>query len=143
MKKKYVFLFVSISLVIAIVSLSLVGAPDSVEVSAKDKGVVTKARGEDFTVEISFKNTGKSEGSWSVNVVFEGDTWIWKGTTKTLTLDAGSTKTLTWNGMVPENATINSLARLVVYYDDSFKALDWWIQVAPGAELAIQSSNVK
>jgi hypothetical protein len=30
-----------------------------------------------------------------------------------------------------------------VYYDDSFKALNWWIHVVPGAELTIKSSSVE
>ena len=143
MKKKYVFLFLAIALVAVIVNLSLTRATDSIEFSTHNNGVITKANGEDFTVKVTFKNTGKTQGSWSVNVVFEGDAWIWKGTTQNLALNAGSTKTLTWDGMVPDNATINSVARLVVYYDDSYKALDWWIQVVPGAELSIQSSYVQ
>jgi hypothetical protein len=48
-----------------------------------------------------------------------------------------------WSGVVPINATLGSVARLVVYYEDSYKALDWWIRVVPGAELTIQSSAVE
>ena len=121
MNKKYAFLFLSIALVIVIVNFSVTGASDSVVFSFHENGVVSKARGDDFTVKITVKNTGKTEGDWSVNVVFEGESWVWKGTSQNLTLDAGNTKTLTWIGIVPDNATINSVARLVVYYGDSFK----------------------
>jgi hypothetical protein len=143
MKKKLVLFFVSIIMIVGVVvNFSMAGAEDSVVFSSQEKGVVKKAPGNDFTVTITFQNTGNGEGSWSVNVVFEGDSWSWKGTAKTLTLDANAKKTLTWNGAVPANATVNSVARLVVYYDDSFKALDWWIQVVPAAELTIKNSSV-
>ena len=143
MKKKIAFLFLSIALVAVAINLSFTGASDPVEISSNENGVVTKARGDDFTVKITFKNTGKTEGTWSVTTVFEGDAWIWNGIPQNLTLNAGSTKTLTWNGVIPNNAIINSVARLVVYYDDSFKALDWWIRVVPSAELTIQSGSVQ
>lgn len=143
MKKKIIFLCVSVALVAVIVNLSFTGATDVVEISSHEDGVVTKARGDDFTVKVTFKNTGNSDGTWTVTPVFEGESWTWKGTAQTLTLNAGSTKTLTWNGVVPNGAALNSVARLVVYYDDSFKALDWWIRVASNAELAIQSSTVQ
>ena len=143
MQKKLVLFFVSIIMIaVVVVNFSMASAEDSVVFSSQEKGVVKKAPGNAFTVTITFQNTGNGEGSWSVNAVFEGDSWSWKGTAKTLTLDANAKKTLTWNGAVPANATINSIARLVVYYNDSFKALDWWIQVAPAAELTIKSSNV-
>jgi len=106
-------------------------------------GVVDKAQCEAFTVEITFKNIGKTEGTWSVNIAFEGESWTWSGTPQTLTLKPCSTKTLKWNGTVPCDAPIDSIARLIVYYDDSFTRLDWWIHVVPGAELAITSSTVK
>jgi len=106
-------------------------------------GVVDKGACEEFTVKITFKNTGKAEGTWSVNIAFEGESWSWSGTAKTLTLDPCHSKTLTWNGSVPCDAAIGSVARLIVYYDDSFVPLDWWIHVIPGAELTITSSVVK
>ena len=106
-------------------------------------GVVDKAPGGVFTVEIAFKNTGSTEGTWSVNVVFEGEKWTWMGTSQNLTLKSDSMRTLTWNGFVPINASIDSVARLIVYYDDSYKSLNWWIHVVPGAELSITSSTVK
>src|SRR3989304_4255627 len=120
MNKKYAFLFLSIALVVVIVNFSITGASESMVFSSNDNGVVNKARGDDFAVKITFKNTGQSQGNWSVNMVFEGEFWVWKGALQNLTLNAGSSKTLTWNGIVPNNATINSVARLVVYYDDSF-----------------------
>lgn len=143
MAKKYVLLFLSVVLVIIAVNFSVTGASVSLACSPQEDGVVDKTRGEAFTVKITFKNTGKTEGNWSINIAFEGESWSWAGTSQNLTLKPGKTKTLTWNGTVPANATINSVARLIVYYNDSFKALDWWIYVVPGAELIITSSNVE
>lgn len=112
-------------------------------VSACGNGTVDKIPAQAFTVEITFKNTGKTDGTWSINVAFEGEEWIWIGTPQNLTLEPDKAKTLTWNGEVPANGTVDSVARLVVYYGDSFKALNWWIHVVPAAELAITSSTVK
>jgi hypothetical protein len=106
-------------------------------------GVVDKAPSGAFIVEIAFKNTGTTEGSWSVNIAFEGEKWNWSGTPQNMTLKPNHSKTLTWNGTVPASAPIDSVARLIVYYDDSYKPLDWWIHVVPGAELAITSNTVK
>jgi hypothetical protein len=106
-------------------------------------GVVDKAPNGAFTVEIAFKNTGTTDGSWSVNVAFEGEKWNWNGTPQNITLRPNHSKTLTWNGTVPANAPIDSVARLIVYYGDSYKPLDWWIHVVPCAELTITSSTVK
>ena len=92
-------------------------------------------------MKITFKNTGKTEGTWSVNITFEDEKWTWNGTPQSLTLKSGKTKTLTWNGSVPIDAPIDSVARLIVYYDNSFVPLDWWIHVVPSAELAITSSQ--
>jgi hypothetical protein len=137
-----VLMLAAILMVVVILNLSLAGANDAVTCSSQDTGVVEKALGDAFTVTIVFQNTGRAQGSWSVNVVFEGDAWFWQGTPKNLTLAGDSQKTLVWNGVVPTNASINSVARLVVYYGDSFKALDWWIRVVPAAELTIKSSSV-
>jgi len=106
-------------------------------------GVVDKAPGDAFIVEIAFKNTGTTDGSWSLNIAFEGEKWNWSGTSQNMTLKPNHSKTLTWNGTVPASALIDSVARLIVYYDDSYKPLDWWIHVVPGAELTITSSTVK
>ncbi len=105
--------------------------------------VVQKAPNETFTVMLSFKNTGGLEETWSVNVAFEGEAWIWSGTPENLTLKPCHTKTLIWNGRVPEDAPSDSTSRLIVYYDNSFEGLDWWIHVVEGAELEITSSIVK
>ena len=105
--------------------------------------MVDKTACETFTVKITFKKTGKTEGTWSVNIAFEDEAWTWCGTPKTLTLKPCHKETLTWNGNVPEGAPIESVARLVVYYDGSFETLDWWIHVIDGAELTITSSTVK
>ena len=143
MKKKQGLFFVSVVVLVAVVvNFSLASANDSVVFSSHETGVVQKGRGDAFTITITFENTGKDDGSWAVNVVFEGGSWSWKGTSKTLTLDENEKKTLVWNGAVPANAAINSVARLVVYYDDGFKALDWWIRVVPASELNIKTSSV-
>jgi len=111
--------------------------------SACASGVVDKRAGGGFTVEITFKNAGTAGGTWSVNVAFEGEQWAWTGTAQTLILAAGSKKTLIWDGTVPATAPAESVARLVVYYDDAFVALNWWIHVVPSVELSISSSLVR
>jgi hypothetical protein len=50
---------------------------------------------------------------------------------------------LTWSGNTPEDAPIDSTARLIVYYNDSFVPLDWWIHIVSGSELTITFSTVK
>jgi hypothetical protein len=144
MAKKYALLFLIAVLVFAIVNLSVTDIGNSLTFAHnQEDGVVDKAAGEAFTVKITFKNIGKTEGNWSVNIAFEDNCWSQVGTPQNLVLQPGETATLTWDGAVPANATINSMARLVVYYDDSFKALNWWIHVVPGAELCIKSSTVE
>jgi hypothetical protein len=106
-------------------------------------GIVDKTPCEAFVVKVSFKNTGRSNGTWSVNIAFEGESWTWSGTPQNLTLKPNHWKILTWNGIVPCDAPVGSVARLVVYYNDSFVALDWWIHVVSSAELAITSSTVE
>lgn len=39
----------------------------------EDGGVVDKTPCEAFIVKITFKNTGTTEGTWSVNIAFEGE----------------------------------------------------------------------
>ena len=144
MAKKYVLLFLVAVLAVVIVSFSLSGTGDSlVFAHSQDCSTVDKAAGDAFTVKISFKNTGKTTGTWSINIAFEDSVWSQVGTPQNLTLTPGQTETLEWNGVVPENATVGSVARLVVYYNDSYKALNWWIHVVPGAELTIKSSIVE
>jgi hypothetical protein len=140
--KKHGLLIVSIALLVVVLNFSTTGATNSISFSSHERGVVDKATDDNFTVKISFKNTGHAEGEWSVNVVFEGDSWSWKGTPQSLALSAGAEETLKWTGTVPAGAALGSVARLVVYYDDAFKALDWWIHVVQGAELSIRSSSV-
>jgi hypothetical protein len=144
MAKKYALLFLVAVLVVVIINFSVSDTGDSlVFAHSQQDGIVDKAAGDAFTVKITFKNTGKTEGTWSINIAFEDDSWSQVGTPQNLTLKPGKTETLTWNGVVPANATVGSVARLVVYYDDGFKALNWWIHVVPGAELSIKWSIVE
>jgi hypothetical protein len=144
MAKRYALLFLVAVLVIAAVNFSVTETSSPLVFAHNQQdGVIDKAAGDAFKVKITFKNTGKAEGSWSVNIAFEDAVWSQVGVAQNLTLESGETKTLTWNGVVPANATVGSVARLVVYYDDSFKALNWWIHVVPGAELTIKSSSVE
>ncbi len=144
MAKKYALLFLIAVLVFVVVNLSVTDVNTSLTFAHdQEEGVVDKAAGEAFTVKITFKNTGKAEGNWGVNIAFEDNSWSQVGTPQNLVLQPGKTETLTWDGVVPADATVNSMARLVVYYDDSFKALNWWIRVVPGAELCIESSTVE
>ncbi len=129
-------------LALVALNFAVAGATDNMTISSQNTGVVLKSVGDSFTVSITFQNTGTTDGTWSVTAVFEGD-WIWKGTTKTLTLNPNEKKTLVWTGTVPNNVQINSIARLVVYYDNGYKVLDWWIQVAGNAQLSVQSSSVQ
>ena len=124
MAKKYALLFLIAVLVFIVVNLSVTDISHSLTfANNQEDGIVNKAAGEAFTVKITFKNTGNTEGNWSINIAFEDDSGSQTGTPQNLVLKPGKTTTLTWNGTVPANATINSMARLVVYYDDSFEAL--------------------
>jgi hypothetical protein len=144
MAKRYAVLFLVAVLMVVAVTFSVTDTSSSLTFATnQNESIVKKAAGDAFTVKITFKNTGKTGGSWSVNIAFEDKSWVQVGAPQNLTLEAGETETLTWNGVVPANATVGSVARLVVYYDDSFKALSWWIQVVPGAELTIKSSSVE
>jgi hypothetical protein len=142
--KKLAILALAVATLIIVAGLSSAGSSNSLTVCEPPcKGVVDKRPKENFVVEITFKNTGTDDGTWSVNTAFEGEKWTWTGKAKELTLDSNDKKTLTWEGTVPANASVGSVARLVVYYNDSFQALDWWIHVVPGAELSITSSTVR
>ena len=144
MAKKYALLFLVALLLVVAVNFSVSNTGNSLVFAHNQQdGVVDKAAGDDFTVKITFKNTGSTEGNWSVNITFEDEVWSQVGTPQNLTLKSGETETLTWTGVVPANATVDSVARLGVYYNDSFKALNWWIHVVPGAELSIRSSSVE
>ncbi len=138
-------LFLPIALlvvVIAIFALSDTGG-SLVFANNHDRSIVDKATGDEFKVKIAFKNTGKTEGTWDINMAFEDSSWSKIGTPHSLTLNPGQTETLVWEGIVPVDAPIGSVARLVLYYDDSFKPLNWWIHVVPDAELCIKSSIVE
>ena len=145
MAKKYGVLLLVAVLAVVIVNLSTNDTAEELLVFADNNecSTVDKAAGDAFTVKITFENTGKTEGIWSVNIAFEDNSWSQVGTPQNLMLMPGQNETLIWNGVVPANATVGSVARLVVYYDDSYKALDWRIHVVPGAELAIKSSIVE
>ena len=131
-------------MVIATIYFSLI-EPDTSLVFAHNQKeeVVNKSPGDTFMVSITFKNRGETEGNWSINIAFEAESWSQVGTAQNLTLKPAKTRTLVWKGAVPDNAIADSMARLVVYYNDSFEPLDWWIHVVPGAELTIESSSVK
>jgi hypothetical protein len=144
--KRRILLSSAVTTIIVLVVLSTSGLDSSSIASlacSSSKGIVDKAPSEDFTVEITFKNNGKSEGNWSVNIAFEGESWSWSATPQTLVLKPSDKKTLTWKGKTPEYAPIDSTARLIVYYDDSFVPLDWWIHIVSGSELTITLSIVK
>ncbi len=142
--RKFIPVWLAVAVLIAMAGFSSVGVGSQLNcLPPPIGGTVNKAPDGIFMVEISFKNTGQTEGTWSVNVVFESETWAWKGTAQILTLKAGNRKMLVWNGTVPTDAPIDSTARLVVYYSDTCTTLDWWIHVVPAAELAITDSTVR
>jgi hypothetical protein len=142
--RKFAFLWVAVAVLVAMSGFSNVGVSEQLTLCLPTSGgVVDKTPGGAFTVEIGFRNVGATEGTWSVNVDFESKSWSWVGVPQVLTLKYDARKTLTWNGSVPVNAPTDSMARLVVYYDDSVKPLEWWIHVVPAAELAITDSVVK
>ncbi|MCK4313465.1 hypothetical protein KAW04_01740 [Candidatus Bathyarchaeota archaeon] len=144
MKKRSALLSLAVAILIVMGNfLAICSDSHPLACLACEGGVVDKTPCEIFTVTITFKNTGKTEGSWSINIAFEDEAWSWSGTPQTLTLKRCHKKTLTWTGTVPEDAPIGSVARLIVYFDDSFEPLGWWIHVIDGAELTITSSMVK
>jgi len=144
MRKRFALLSLTVATLIIMVGLSAIGSDNqSLSCLACEGGVVDKTPCEAFVVKIAFKNTGKTEGTWSVNIAFERESWTWSGTPQTLTLKPCETKALKWKGSVPCDASIGSVARLIVYYNDSFTPLDWWIHVVPSAELTIASSVVE
>ncbi|MBX5327759.1 MAG: hypothetical protein QHH18_02645 [Candidatus Bathyarchaeota archaeon] len=144
-KKLMLCSFSSVTLIIVLLGSLFNSSSQSLACLAcgSEGGVVDKAPCEAFTVRITFKNTGKVEGTWLINIAFEGNAWTWSGTRQTLTLKPSKTRTLSWNGNVPCDAPVDSVARLVVYYNDSYTALNWWIHVISGAELSITSSTVE
>jgi len=144
--KRLTLLPLAVATLIVVAVFSVIGS-DSQSLACLacggDRGVVDKAPCEAFNVKITFKNTGSTEGTWSVNIAFESESWTWSGTSQILTLRSCKTKTLTWNDSVPCDAPVGSVARLIVYYNDSYIALNWWIHVVSNAELTITSSTVE
>lgn len=90
-------------------------------------GTVDKTPGESFMVKIRFRNAGTIADTWKIAITFESNNWTWKSVERSLELDTGEKKTLIWEGKVPDNADLDSVGRLIVYYDDEFIALNWWI----------------
>ena len=77
MIKKTVFLSLSLVTIVFLAGFFALGSESqSLSCSACDIGVVDKKPREGFDVEITFKNSGTSKGTWSVNIAFEGDVWI-------------------------------------------------------------------
>lgn len=144
MKLELMVSTVAIALVLAFFGLIPVGHETSpLSLTSNTKGAVDKAQGQNFTVIITFENTGKTAGSWNISVTFEGDMWIWTASPQSLTLNAGQSRALTWKGTIPDNAPIDTMARLVAYYNDESKALDWWIRIVPDARLTITGTMVR
>ncbi len=134
-------------ILLALGTLSLVHVPQptraaSLDPEAECEGMIDKKQSEAFFVKITFRNTGMIEGTWRIAVTFESESWNWKSEQKLITLEPDEKETLAWKGEVPGDATIGSVSRLVVYYDDMFVALNWWIHVIPNAELSIVGSKV-
>ncbi len=117
-------------------------ATPSLDVETACGGVVDKKPGESFIVKISFKNKGTIEGTWEVAVTFEGEEWYWQGEKKAFALRQSESRILRWEGKVPDTASEGSIARLIVYYDNEFMPLKWWIHVVGYADLCIVCSNV-
>lgn len=105
-------------------------------------GTVDKKPGDSFTIKITFKNKGTTKGEWKITTTFEGEDWIWEGEEKLLILKPCKGETLMWEGTVPEDAAVDSVARLIVYHENDFTPLNWWIHVMPDPELSIVWSKV-
>lgn len=134
-----------IALALGALSTSYLFAPiqaDSLGMETRCGGTVDKRPGEPLQVEITFRNKGTTEGIWHVAVAFESDDWNWAGQQEELALEPDEKETLTWEGTVSEEAVVGSTARLIVYFNNDFVALNWWIHIVSGAELAIVGSKV-
>jgi len=71
MKKRFALLSLALITIIVTVSFSSMGTDDQSLACLACGGVVDKTACETFTVKITFKNTGKTEGTWSVNIAFK------------------------------------------------------------------------
>lgn len=141
---KFAGLWFLLAVLIAMSGLSSVGVFSELACATHPTSdVVRKTPGASFTAEIAFRNTGETEGSWSVNAALECESWTWKGTSQSLTLRPGGKKTLSWNGTIPTDAQIDSTARLIVYYGNTQLALNWWINVIQAAELSVTGSILR
>ncbi|TRO47857.1 hypothetical protein E2P47_03780, partial [Candidatus Bathyarchaeota archaeon] len=94
MKKNLILIVLLALLIASIINLSFTNAMDSLEFGKTQKEVVKKVQGETFIVEIEFKNVGKTEGQWNVNIVFEGDEWIQKRNSQSIELEPNERNTL-------------------------------------------------
>lgn len=145
MSRKYLAIGVVVLLIsgsLGVACLFQLTQAESLNIDLRCGGTVEKRVGEVFTVRIAFKNKGTGEGTWRVSVAFEGEDWTWKGEQQHLSLGSQERETLSWEGTVPDNAAVDSIARLIVYYDNEFIRQHWWIHVAPSPELAILHSQV-
>lgn len=145
MQKKAIAIVITILSVLGTLSpvylfKSTLASPLDMKVDCR--GTVDKRPCESFIIKITFKNKGSAEGEWETAVTFEGHDWIWKGEKKLLNLKPYEKKILDWEGDVPEDAAVDSVARLIAYHDNDFVALNWWIHVIPSAELHIINSIV-
>jgi len=67
--KRLALLSLALITIVVTLSFSSMGSDNqSLACLACMCGVVDKAAQESFTVKITFKNTGKTEGTWSVNI---------------------------------------------------------------------------
>ena len=145
MSRKFLAIGVTVLLISISLGLAYLFQPtqaESLNVDPRCEGTVDKRVGEVFAVNVAFKNKGPGKGTWSVSVAFEGEDWTWIGEQQQLRLESQERETLSWEGTVPDNATVDSLARLIVYYDNNFVRQNWWIHVTPSPELAILHSQV-
>jgi len=74
--KRLALLSLALITIVVTLSFSSMGSDNqSLACLACTCGVVDKAAHETFTVKITFKNTGKTEGTWSVSIAFEDEAW--------------------------------------------------------------------
>lgn len=145
MSRKFLAIGVTMLLVSGMLGVTYLFQPtkaESLNIDARCEGIVDKRVGEAFTIKVVFRNKGTGEGSWRISVAFEGEDWTWKGEEKQLSLESLERETLSWEGTVPDEAVVDSLARLIVYYDNDFVRQNWWIHIIPNPELAIVHSQV-
>jgi hypothetical protein len=145
MSRTYLAIGVTMLLISGSLGLAYLFQPtqaESLNIDTSCEGIVEKRVGEVFTIKVVFKNKGTGDGSWRVSVAFENEDWTWKGEEQPLSLESQARETLSWEGTVPDTAAVDSLARLIVYYDNDFMRQNWWIHVTPSPELAILHSQV-